>query len=102
MDAAAQVKQGWLARCAAAAPCVPARDRAGRSSLHRLPRVPQEVMATFPDVRLAYGESDEFSFVLPPSTAVYGQCRGTAGVKRQGSLCISLGCSERARVWCMH
>lgn len=30
------------------------------------------VMAAFPDVRLAFGESDEYSFVLAPSSKLYG------------------------------
>lgn len=32
------------------------------------------VLVAFPDVRLAFGESDEYSFVLPPSTKLYGMC----------------------------
>ncbi|KAK2078941.1 hypothetical protein QBZ16_002631 [Prototheca wickerhamii] len=31
------------------------------------------VMAAFPDVRLAFGESDEYSFVLAPSSKLYGR-----------------------------
>lgn len=34
---------------------------------------PQEVLNEFPDVRLAYGESDEYSFVLGRSTDMYGR-----------------------------
>ncbi|KAL6767817.1 THG1 [Auxenochlorella protothecoides x Auxenochlorella symbiontica] len=33
----------------------------------------EAVMLAFPDVRLAFGESDEYSFVLPPSTKLYGR-----------------------------
>ena len=32
----------------------------------------QEVMGEFPDIRLAYGESDEYSFVFHKSTELYG------------------------------
>ncbi|KAG2497128.1 hypothetical protein HYH03_004719 [Edaphochlamys debaryana] len=31
------------------------------------------VMTEFPEIRLAYGESDEYSFVLPRSTDMYGR-----------------------------
>ncbi len=31
-------------------------------------------MNQFPDVRLAYGESDEYSFVVCKSTEMYGGC----------------------------
>ena len=33
------------------------------------------LMAAYPEVVLAYGQSDEFSFVLPPSCALYGRRR---------------------------
>lgn len=39
-----------------------------------LPPPLQEVLREFPDVRLAYGESDEYSFVLHPEAALYGGC----------------------------
>jgi hypothetical protein len=44
----------------------------------------QEVLREFPDVRLAYGESDEYSFVLHPQAALYGGCvtRGHAMPRR--------------------
>ena len=32
----------------------------------------QEVMGEYPDIRLAYGESDEYSFVFHKSTELYG------------------------------
>lgn len=32
----------------------------------------QEVLKLFSDVRLAYGESDEYSFVLHKNTTLYG------------------------------
>jgi tRNA(His) 5'-end guanylyltransferase len=31
------------------------------------------VLREFADVRLGYGESDEYSFVLHPGTALYGE-----------------------------
>lgn len=34
----------------------------------------QEVMHCFPDVRIAYGESDEYSFVLHKHTTLFGGC----------------------------
>ena len=34
----------------------------------------QEVLREVPDVRLGYGESDEYSFVLAKSTNMYGAC----------------------------
>ena len=33
---------------------------------------PQEVMADLPDIVLAYGESDEYSFVIHKSSGAYG------------------------------
>lgn len=33
----------------------------------------QEVMREFPDMRMAYGESDEYSFVLAKSSDMYGE-----------------------------
>lgn len=33
----------------------------------------QEVVKLFSDVRIAYGESDEYSFVLHKNTTLYGQ-----------------------------
>jgi hypothetical protein len=40
----------------------------------------QAVMTEFPDVRIAFGESDEYSFVLPRSAALYGAA-GTSPVR---------------------
>jgi tRNA(His) 5'-end guanylyltransferase len=34
----------------------------------------QAVMSEFPDVRVAFGESDEYSFVLHKGFTVYGKC----------------------------
>ena len=34
----------------------------------------QEVMGEYPDIRLAYGESDEYSFVFHKATELYGTC----------------------------
>jgi tRNA(His) guanylyltransferase len=33
----------------------------------------QAVMVDFPDIRIAFGESDEYSFVLHKDTQVYGK-----------------------------
>ena len=33
---------------------------------------PQEVMADLPDIVFAYGESDEYSFVIHKSSGAYG------------------------------
>jgi tRNA(His) guanylyltransferase len=33
----------------------------------------QEVLVEFPDVRIAFGESDEYSFVLHKSAKLYGK-----------------------------
>ncbi|KAI8469703.1 MAG: histidine tRNA 5'-guanylyltransferase [Monoraphidium minutum] len=44
-----------------------------KPALDLMDRAAVEVMREFPDIRLAYGTSDEFSFVLHPSTALYGR-----------------------------
>ena len=45
-----------------------------------IPAVPrmQEVLREFGDIVLAYGESDEFSFVFKRSTTLYGGCSRNA------------------------
>ncbi len=35
-------------------------------------------MREFPDVRLAYGESDEYSFLLAKNTEMYGESAAEA------------------------
>lgn len=34
---------------------------------------PQEVMKTFGEVRLGFGQSDEYSFVIPKNSGLYGE-----------------------------
>lgn len=42
-----------------------------KKGLDLMDRAAVEVMKEFPDARLAYGTSDEYSFVLPPSTNMF-------------------------------
>lgn len=37
----------------------------------------QSVMREFPEARMAYGESDEYSFILHKDTQLYGECSST-------------------------
>lgn len=65
------------------------------STLLLLPRCPpgcpsgQCVLRMFPDVRLAYGESDEYSFVLHKDSSLYGARRARA--------CVHVLCAVRVR-----
>ena len=40
----------------------------------------QEVLTLFSDIKLAYGESDEYSFVLRKETTLYGELLLTLGM----------------------
>ena len=35
----------------------------------------KEVLREFPDVRIAFGQSDEYSFVLQKDTSIYGEAQ---------------------------
>jgi hypothetical protein len=41
----------------------------------------QSVMREFPEARMAYGESDEYSFILHKDTNLYGEQHATFTVK---------------------
>ena len=49
----------------------------------------QELLVEFPEIRIAFGESDEYSFVLHKSTQLYGACV-RACVRARVCVCVSV------------
>jgi hypothetical protein len=59
-----------------------ARACASNQSIHRSrshPPTGSQVVREFPDIRIAYGVSDEYSFVLHHTTAMYGESTWACG-----------------------
>jgi hypothetical protein len=108
MDAAAKVNPAPVHTAACSTPCCACfraltthTKKPGCSELLLLPQQTtcatcavhvQEVMTTFPDIRLGYGESDEYSFVLHKGTRLYGEQQASHHVQTR-CCCLGPTCS---------
>ena len=82
MDHAAVVSSHWRLHYDRPGALFTAVDGGSAAS----PWLPQEVMREFPDIRLAFGESEEYSFIFHKSSRLYGTSAVTSGCLRSGRL----------------